>query len=71
MQGLLVIFYYIDLHFVLFVTQRGHHNEEEGTSNGSVQGVARRGNSKDYNVKLHGGSQGFVIQTLELLVTFE
>ena len=43
------------------VLQRGHDHEEEGKSNGSIQGIARRGNPKDYNVKLHGGTQGFEI----------
>ena len=56
----------LDARFAVFlelasyaVLQRGHDHEEEGKSNGSIQGIARRGNPKDYNVKLHGGAQGF------------
>ena len=56
----------------IFATQLGHNDEEEGSSNGPVQGVARRGNAKDDHAKLHGGAQGFQIQKAhtELLITF-
>ena len=53
---------FLNWHHMLYcLTQRGHDHEEEGKSNGSIQGITRRGNPKDYNVKLHGGTQGFEI----------